>query len=69
MRRYCLFRSNNLTGSLGIQNLNDFKEINRVVFTSDKFYIHPEWNETTRRGDIALVRLPYDIPFSSIQII
>ena len=62
-----IYRPNsNLTILLGAQYLADFNEISRVVVNSDyKVIIHPDWNENTKKGDIALIRLPKDVPFSS----
>jgi len=62
-------RSNQLYGFIGAYNIDmQLKnQTNRIQIKDviDKIFLHPQWNQTTRNADIALIRLKTDVPYTS----
>jgi len=60
-----------LLGFIGVHNADpDIKSVKRTELKDliAEIIIHPQWNETTRNADIALVRLKQDIVYTSTNI-
>jgi hypothetical protein len=41
----------------------ELEEPNRRIYISETFVIHPDWNDETLAGDVALIKLPDPISF------
>ena len=54
----------NVTLHFGSQNIIGNKEPNQLVLNSDQMFIYPQWDMRSMRGDLALVRLLKDVPFT-----
>ena len=49
---------------LGAHDIDSMSETNRVYVESDRFDVHPDWNDNNLKGDIALVHLPDPVTFN-----
>ena len=54
----CLYGAWSVVVTLGAHNLNQAEPTHQKI-TSNIFRIHPDYNPTTLRNDVALVKLPY----------
>ncbi|XP_066144714.1 uncharacterized protein [Euwallacea fornicatus] len=61
---HCVDGATNFIAVLGAHDLN-VQEDNRLAFNTSTFIIHEGWNSNTLQNDIALVKLPEKVTFSS----
>jgi hypothetical protein len=50
---------------LGAHNFSAPSEVNRKQYWGNETFIHPNWNRTTKAGDIALVKLSTVVEYTS----
>jgi ABC-type antimicrobial peptide transport system permease subunit len=50
---------------LGAHNISAPSEVNRKQYWGNETFIHPNWNRTTKAGDIALVKLSTVVEYTS----
>jgi hypothetical protein len=63
---YYLISYQSVTVLLGARNVKSYNEPNRIVLKSNQFYLHPQYQKAVIKNDIALIRLPAPITFTSM---
>lgn len=61
----CLDGASLIKVYLGAHDLTATNEWQRVIFTTTDYKKHPSWNAQTLNGDIALIKLPVPVNFTS----
>lgn len=61
---HCVVGAKKIGLFLGAHDIDSTSETNRVYVESDRFDVHPDWNDNNLKGDIALVHLPDPVTFN-----